>query len=70
VQVGNADTPPPSAAAPACTGKAVDVAVWAKGIDRLLWQCYLALVFLAAGLWLFVELPWRSTKTSPQGVKY
>jgi len=69
VQVGNADTPPPSAADPACTGKAVDVAVWAKGIDRLLWQCYLALVFLAAGLWLFVELPWRSTKISPQGVK-
>ena len=64
-----AGTDTQSAVAPACTEKAVDVAVWAKGVDRLLWQCYLALVFLAAGLWLLIELPWRATKISPQGVK-
>lgn len=68
-QVTGTDTPSPSAVAPACTETAVDVAVWAKGVDRLLWQCYLALVFLAAGLWLLIELPWRATKISTQGVK-
>jgi len=60
---------PPAAVAPASTEKALDVAVWAKGIDRLLWNCCVILVLIGAGFWMLVKLPVRTAETSAHEVK-